>query len=195
MRRYTERTTNTCRTGQARHWPGTVELEALPRACAVRYPGDGFQVMLAGLRQAAALLSPGASITLPREVLLEALGQGETETMLRMNGEPPADTWRERLWTCPDETRLGVREIAEAVGRPPSWVYRAVSPHRYERAKDGTRRKVRRLEQPLPCERLDGKLVFRAGRVRSWIEARSGSHLRRPSGRVSLLTTNPEERT
>lgn len=64
-------------------------------------------------------------------------------------------TWRERLWTCPPETRLGVCEVAEALGRPKSWVYRAVS------AKRGPCR--------LPCRRLDGELVFEAGTVRTWI--------------------------
>ncbi|HJQ65575.1 MAG TPA: hypothetical protein VJ816_04320 [Gemmatimonadales bacterium] len=65
-------------------------------------------------------------------------------------------TWRERLWTCPPETRLGVSDVAEAFGRPRSWVYRAVAekrgPHR------------------LHARRLGGELVFEAGEVRLWIE-------------------------
>jgi predicted DNA-binding transcriptional regulator AlpA len=74
-----------------------------------------------------------------------------------LNGAPsPAPTgpatWRERLWTCPEETRLGVREVAEAMGRPASWVYRAVA----------------RERDPLPMRRLDGELVFAAGDVRAW---------------------------
>jgi hypothetical protein len=64
-------------------------------------------------------------------------------------------TWRERLWTCPPETRLGVREVADALGRPSSWVYRSVS------AKRGTCR--------LPARRLDGELVIEAGVVREWV--------------------------
>lgn len=145
------------------------------------------------LRRAAELLPPGSCLTIPREALLDALGQGPAP--LQVNGEPPAETWRERLWTCPAETRLGVRELAKALGRPVSWVYRSVSAYRYERAGDGRRKKVRRQDQPLPHERLDGELVFRAGRVRCWIEARSASPLSCPSGWVSLLTTHPAERT
>lgn len=69
--------------------------------------------------------------------------------------ERPAATWRERLWTAPAETRLGVKELSEAIGRPPSWVYR----HTSERSG---------LE-PLPYKRLDGSLVFLAGEIRQWI--------------------------
>jgi predicted DNA-binding transcriptional regulator AlpA len=66
-------------------------------------------------------------------------------------------SWRERLWTCPDETRLGVREVAEALGRPRSWCYRHTS---------------KRSGLPLlPCRRLDGDLVFVASELREWIRS------------------------
>ena len=69
---------------------------------------------------------------------------------------PPAvETWRERLWTVPADTRLGVTEVAEAIGRPKSWVYRRTS------AKSG--------KAPLPFRRLDGELVFVAGELRTWL--------------------------
>ena len=64
-------------------------------------------------------------------------------------------TWRERLWTVPPETRIGVRELAEALGRPKSWVYRRTAPHG-ERA-------------PLPHRKLDGELVFIVGEIRGWL--------------------------
>lgn len=64
-----------------------------------------------------------------------------------------------RLWTVPAEMRLGVLEVAEAVGRSRDWVYRACSA---EQAKAKGR-------SPLPCSRLDGELVFTAGAVRDWI--------------------------
>lgn len=73
-------------------------------------------------------------------------------------------SWRERLWTCPPDTRLGVREVAEALGRQTSWVYRAASAWVYRKGEAKRRRAT-----PLPCQRLDGELVFEAGAVRTWI--------------------------
>jgi hypothetical protein len=63
--------------------------------------------------------------------------------------------WRLRLWTCPPDTRLGVREVAEAVDRSPAWVYRAVS---RKHAEHGC--------NPLPHSTFDGQLVFVASAVR-----------------------------
>lgn len=68
-----------------------------------------------------------------------------------------ANPWAERLWTAPADTRLGVRELAEAVGRPRSWVYRHTSP--------------KGDLAPIPHRRLDGLLVFIAGEVRDWLKA------------------------
>ncbi|MDB4875728.1 MAG: hypothetical protein JWM41_2174 [Gemmatimonadetes bacterium] len=68
--------------------------------------------------------------------------------------ETPA-TWRERLWVAPAETRLGVRELAEAIGRPLSWCYRHTS------TKTGV--------ALLPYRKLDGELVFVASEIRTWI--------------------------
>jgi predicted DNA-binding transcriptional regulator AlpA len=68
---------------------------------------------------------------------------------------PVVLTWRERLWVCDAETRLGVRELTEGVGRPKSWVYRAI------RRNGAT--------PPLPHRKLDGVLVFVAAEVRQWI--------------------------
>jgi predicted DNA-binding transcriptional regulator AlpA len=74
--------------------------------------------------------------------------------------QPPAlfsvpTTWRERLWVVPDETRLGVRELAEALGRPRSWVYRHTS--------------KRSGLQLLPHRKLDGDVVFVAAEIRAWV--------------------------
>src|SRR5690348_6076242 len=55
----------------------------------------------------------------------------------------PEATWREKLWSVPPETRIGVPEVAEAIGRPRSWVYR----HTSEKAAGADR---------LPHRRLDG---------------------------------------
>ncbi len=112
---------------------------------------------LAELRRAVELLPSGAALTLPREALLEALTDAHTGTP---GGIAPTETagvsWRERLWTCPSDTRLGVREVCEALGKPKSWVYRAVA------AKRGKHR--------LPARRLGGELVFEAGKVRAWVQ-------------------------
>jgi len=71
--------------------------------------------------------------------------------------QPAPKSWAERLWTCPPETRLGVRELAEAFGRPRSWVYRHVSP--------------KGDLAPIPHRRLDGLVVFTAEDVRNWLIA------------------------
>lgn len=65
-------------------------------------------------------------------------------------------TWRERLWTAAPDTRMGVLEVADAIGRPKSWVYR--------RTGEGAAR------ARLPHRKLDGELVFTAGEVRAWLE-------------------------
>jgi hypothetical protein len=77
-------------------------------------------------------------------------------------------TWREWLWAVPAETRLGVSELAEAVGRPKGWVY--------ARTKKSPRRKASsgdtRGDQRIPHRKLDGTLVFLAGEVRAWLRDR-----------------------
>jgi predicted DNA-binding transcriptional regulator AlpA len=94
-------------------------------------------------------------VPVPREALLELIADGNgTGTTVAPVAAAPA-TWRERLWTCPPDTRLGVREVAEALGRPKSWVYRAVA------AKRGPLR--------LPATRFSGELSFTAGAVRDWL--------------------------
>jgi hypothetical protein len=70
--------------------------------------------------------------------------------------EPSTASWRERLWVVPPETRLGVREAAEALGRPVSFVYR----HTGAKIGDGDR---------LPHRKLDGELLFVAGELRAWL--------------------------
>ena len=110
---------------------------------------------LTELRRLAELLPPGTSLTIAREALLEMSVDGPSESA-PWSRAAMSGTWRERLWTCPPDTRLGVRQVAEAMGRPRSWVYRAASPKR------GLNR--------LPARRLDGELVFEAGAVRAWVK-------------------------
>lgn len=72
-------------------------------------------------------------------------------------GIPGATTWREKLWTVPSETRLGVTELCEALGRPRSWIYARTGP---------------KAEDPVPHRKLDGVLLFCAGELRAWIRDR-----------------------
>jgi hypothetical protein len=67
---------------------------------------------------------------------------------------PDTSTWRERLWDVPSETRLGVAEAAEALGRPKSYVYARTGP---------------KATDPLPHRKLDGTVLLTAGELRAWI--------------------------
>jgi len=114
---------------------------------------------------------PGSLLSVPRDWLVEILDRqpatrnrrttppGDGAGSMPVTGPGPATSiagWREQLWTCPPDTRLGVREVAEALGRNRSWVYRAAAAGR------GAKR--------LPAARLGRELQFRAGEVREWIE-------------------------
>jgi hypothetical protein len=70
--------------------------------------------------------------------------------------EPVVQTWRERLWTVPAETRLGVHELAEALNRPKSWIYRRTGV---------------KAEGRIPHRKQGGELVFAAGEVRAWLRS------------------------
>ena len=98
---------------------------------------------------------------------------------VRSSADAPAATWRERLWIAPAETRLGVRECAEAIGRPVSFVYR----HTSEKCEAGDR---------LPHKKLDGELTFVAGELRAWIlehEETITSGPTAPNRRLALTTS------
>lgn len=62
-------------------------------------------------------------------------------------------SWRERLWTAPAETRIGVEEVIEAFGRPKSWLYRHTSA---------------KPRPTIPCRKMDGALTFVVGELRAW---------------------------
>ena len=109
------------------------------------------------------LMPPGS--TVPRDWLVEELEHDALDAGAPLEHPSPellpfTDlTWRERLWLVPAETRVGVRELAEALGRSTSWVYRRTSPKAAARA--GLK--------PLPHRRLECELVFVIGEIRSWI--------------------------
>jgi|SRR5688572_27516838 len=85
----------------------------------------------------------------------DVLSRLESEGSAVTTSSSVAPTWRERFWTCPAETRLGVVELCEAIGRPKSWV------HRHTSRKAGV--------SLIPHRKLDGALVFVAGEVRAWL--------------------------
>ena len=76
-------------------------------------------------------------------------------------------TWRERLWLVPAETRMGVNELAEALGRSKSWVYK--------------RTQGRAGEELLPYRKLDGELQFVVGEIRTYLHEREEVVFRLPS--------------
>lgn len=77
--------------------------------------------------------------------------------MVATPDERGSTDWRERLWIVPAETRLGVQEVAEALGKGKSWVYERTGPS---------------AEDPIPHRKLDGVNVFAAGELRAWIRSR-----------------------
>lgn len=114
---------------------------------------------LARLRDQLANALPGTTVPAAEVArVLEAALEGDGP---RAGEEHPprvaeVTTWRERLWTVPEETMLGITELCEALDRSRDWCYRACSAKR---------------ERPIPHAKLDGMSVFRAGQVRTWIEA------------------------
>jgi hypothetical protein len=93
-----------------------------------------------------------------RALLAEAAEAAAPQAAPSLAADPSPQTWRERLWLVPAETRMGVREVAEALNRTPSYVYRRTGPSAAEADR-------------LPCRRLDGELVFVAGELRGWLRA------------------------
>jgi predicted DNA-binding transcriptional regulator AlpA len=73
---------------------------------------------------------------------------------------PVEATWRERFCTVPDGTRMNAHEVAEAIGKPISWLYRRTSERSL--ALNG--------RTPIPHRKLDGALTFIAGEVREWLK-------------------------
>lgn len=105
------------------------------------------------------------TLTALAEVPFPASASGSTQ--------PEADApWSARLWTVPTETRLGVTEAAEALGRPRSWVYRHTGPAA------GSER--------IPHRKLDGSLVFVAGELRAWLRDHEEVIAAGPSDRSPL---------
>ena len=94
------------------------------------------------------LVPTGAVLAQLRGVVTTVPAQPEEAAQVRLG-------WQERLWSAPDETRMRVNDICEALGRPKSWVYRHTS-------------QAAGLPR-IPHRKLDGELVFVAGEVRQWV--------------------------
>lgn len=110
------------------------------------------------LRRMLEAVPTGGSVVLPASAVEEWLqAEPSPPRPQPVDDGPPEPTWRERIWTCPPETRLGTNELAEAMGRPRSWVYRHTS-------------KESGLPQ-LPHRKLGGELVFLAGEIRDWLNS------------------------
>ena len=112
------------------------------------------------------LASAPLGTQLPAASLLEAVDEalGDEQAKEPSNGVPESAlplslNWRAQLWLVPAETRLGVRELAEALSRSPSWIYRRTSVKAAE--KTGC--------DLLPFRKLEGELQFVVGEIRSWI--------------------------
>ena len=101
---------------------------------------------------------PGTSI--PVASLAELLAELEDSNRAPAHNSPDAPveassgSWRERLWICPAETRIGISELCEALSRPRSWVYRRTSV---------------KAEERLPHRKLGGELLFAVGEIRAWL--------------------------
>ena len=97
-----------------------------------------------------------ASITITTETIRGWLDEAKDEPIQQPTQHPPDFhwTWREKLWIAPAETRIGTTELAEAFGRPKSWVYAHTEAG---------------AENPVPHRKLDGVLVFTVGEVRAWV--------------------------
>lgn len=120
--------------------------------------------MHAGLHRLRLMLEhtpPGSMIPVDwvRSIVEEEAGPAQTVP----DPEPAtaSEDWRGRLWTCHPDTRLGVAELCEALGKGKSWVYR----HTSEKSVEANG------YNPLPCRRLDGELIFVASELRQWIQA------------------------
>lgn len=100
------------------------------------------------------------AVTLPVGVVEHWLEEEDEEgASTRERPTPAAEestepaSWRERLWTCPPETRLDLEAAAEALGRPKSALYKLTS------------------ADEIPHRKAAGSLVFVASELRDWIRA------------------------
>lgn len=122
--------------------------------------------VIAWLRSApAGTLIPARTLAEMIERVIEAAPQ---EPRAEVAYSDSQGSWREHLWAAPSETRLGVAELCQALGKTKSWVY--------ARTQFGGKKAKDRFER-LPHRKLGGALVFVAGEIRTWIREREESRL------------------
>lgn len=88
--------------------------------------------------------------------LYRKFGYRPTPPAVSESQSPQPASWRERIWTCPDETQLSVAEFGEAAGRKRSWAYDQVS---------------RRTAAPVHHDEA-GRPYYVAHEVRDWLRVR-----------------------
>lgn len=74
--------------------------------------------------------------------------------------------WREKLWTCPAETRLWREDLEEALGVKKEWIHR---------------RTQSKADDPIPHRPLGRRLLFLAGEVRHWVRQQEDIAVAGPS--------------
>ena len=117
--------------------------------------------------------------TIPARQVLDRLPVHEEQEIPPANLDPiDMTTWRERLWVVPGETRLGVHEVCEALGRSASWLYRHTSPKALAKSDVA----------PIPHRKLEGELTFLAGELRTWVRQNEASVFELP------IDSTPAER-
>lgn len=103
----------------------------------------------------------GASVTLPVPLLQRWLDQAEEDGSRSLSKPPssgdrsPEEGWETKLWRVPSRTRLGAKDVAEAVERSVNWVHQ---------------RTQASADVPIPHRKRNGRLVFLAGEVREWLD-------------------------
>lgn len=85
------------------------------------------------------------------DVLAEVAAPRAPESSAEGNSAP---TWQEKLWTVDPNVRVGVRELAEGLGRSRAYIYRLTR------------------TAAIPHRKLDGQLLFRVGDIRQWLKER-----------------------
>lgn len=122
-----------------------------------------------------------AGTLVPAELVAQAISFDRSREA-EASGNQHAGSWRERLWLVPADTRLGVAELLEALGRTKSWLYRHTGPN-----SPGAR---------IPHRKLEGELVFLAGEVRQWLVDTETVLVRgRSAARTDALTLRrPQQR-
>lgn len=130
------------------------ELQMAGHTMGIKSPAKRCLADLVGWLRAA---PPACTLTAADVLkLLEELdGKATGQPFIHTAPDRPTWPWSALLWAVPEETRIGVDQLSEAVGRPRSWIYK-------HSGREGTCAR-------LPHCKMDGVLVFQVGEVRRWL--------------------------